>query len=229
MQEDLNGQNQLFKQRFTPIFTSLCAVGVLLTSAALLLLRNDEDGLTHHIRRRTSDIEHIEGSKSSSCVKEVVLPPAPEMRDESERNREAHWFVDWAALAFNEPRIRSVPFNQGDRGPDGGVYINNYDKRNPHMAKFAGPDYGFAAWPGAGLEFRPTTQKMMEASLEAPKYETVGWYGNIDSPLPDVSSLQLYTPKIHTHAHSSFRASIDLPHNSLETLHRPLNTRLDPC
>ena len=62
-----------------------------------------------------------------------------------------------------------------------------YNKNNPNLKKYCGPDWVYCHWPSANItSFEDTKNQII---LESNKYliiDKVGWFGNIYSPMDDV-------------------------------------------
>lgn len=97
---------------------------------------------------------------------------------------------------YRNENIINMKFNTYDRGSSNTTeYSMCYDKRNPNLSKFCGPDCFFYNWPSANiLSFEETKNKIIKAAENIPTINKVGWYGNIHSPLPDV--IEHFTRKL---------------------------------
>jgi len=62
-----------------------------------------------------------------------------------------------------------------------------YNKNNPNLKKYCGPDWVFYHWPSASIySFENTKNQIIIESNKSPTINKIGWFGNIYSPLPDV-------------------------------------------
>lgn len=109
---------------------------------------------------------------------------------------------------YNNPQIRLMPVCTGDRGWDpsehGGDPAKNpprysmcyHERLQPYNKKYCGPDWTFFHWPTANIRsFEDLKRKIMAASEVSPVDNRVGWFGNLTSPMSDVS--EYYTrPKL---------------------------------
>jgi hypothetical protein len=97
------------------------------------------------------------------------------------------------AIKYNDENIQNIPFDCDDRYDENQKnYIMCYNKNNPELEKYCGPDFGFYHWPTANIHsFEKTRDEIIEASKTPPTIDKVGWYGNIYSPLMGV--LEYYT------------------------------------
>ena len=97
------------------------------------------------------------------------------------------WFLKECALKYNDPSINLTPFETDDRGNKNGSilkYAMCYDRRNPALEKFAGPDSYFYHCPPVNIRsFEETRDQIIAAGDMAPTINKVGWFGNIYSPI----------------------------------------------
>jgi hypothetical protein len=91
---------------------------------------------------------------------------------------------------YGEEQILHIRFNVNDRGNDSNSeYSMCYNKNNPELKKYCGPDWVFCHWPSASIqEFEDTKNKIISKydNNPNPTINKVGWFGNIHSPLSDV-------------------------------------------
>ena len=86
--------------------------------------------------------------------------------------------------------IKNIKFNCKDRGSEDEnvkVYSMCYNKNNPNLKKYCGPDWVFCHWPCANIsDFETTKNQIIIESNKYPTIDKIGWYGNIYSPSCDV-------------------------------------------
>lgn len=91
--------------------------------------------------------------------------------------------------------IENLSYNYQDRGNENEnckQYSMCYNKNNPNLKKYCGPDYIFYYWKSANIySFEDTKNKIIESSNIEPIIDKVGWFGNIYSPANDV--IEFYT------------------------------------
>ena len=93
---------------------------------------------------------------------------------------------------YGKEEIKNINYNANDRGNENEndkQYSMCYNKNNPNLKKYCGPDWVFYHWPSANiLHFEETKNNiMLEYNKNPiPSIEKVGWFGNIYSPLNDV-------------------------------------------
>lgn len=91
---------------------------------------------------------------------------------------------------YNDPYMKQLLFNftpSVSQNIDSVQYSMCYNINMPKMEKFCGPDWVFCHWPTASItSFAETRDEIIAAAEIPPTIEKVGWYGNINSPLPDV-------------------------------------------
>ena len=94
------------------------------------------------------------------------------------------------AHKYYNPRIYDIPFNTHDRGNENELakeYSMCYNKNNPNLEKYCGPDWTCYHWPSANIfSFEDTKNEIIIEANKPPIINKIGWYGNIYSPLPDV-------------------------------------------
>jgi len=104
-----------------------------------------------------------------------------------ERINSIQYFLNKCAKKYNDNKISKIDFNCNDRGnenEDHKQYSMCYNKNNPNLEKFCGPDCFFYNWPSANIfSFEDTKNQIILASEKEPTIDKVGWYGNINSPL----------------------------------------------
>jgi len=62
-----------------------------------------------------------------------------------------------------------------------------YNKNNPNLKKYCGPDWVFHNWTSANInDFETTKNEIIVASIKYPTIDKIGWYGNIYSHSCDV-------------------------------------------
>ena len=104
-----------------------------------------------------------------------------------ERINAIKYFLQKAAIQYNEPEINNISINTEDKGGLEGEYSMCYHKQSPHLKKYCGPDWTFKHWPSANIEsFEKTRNEIIIESNKLPIIDKVGWYGNIYSPRSDV-------------------------------------------
>lgn len=107
-----------------------------------------------------------------------------------EREIAIKYFLDKCSEKYSDKLIKSVPFNCKDRGEENEnkkQYSMCYNKNNPNLEKYCGPDWVFYHWASANISsFEDTSKKIIIESIKEPTINKVGWYGNINSPLSDV-------------------------------------------
>jgi hypothetical protein len=92
---------------------------------------------------------------------------------------------------YKNPAILQMPFTCKDRGVDERKYTMCYDKRLPHLKQFAGPDYSFHSWPSVSIHaFADSVRDIKVEAEKVPVIDKIGWFGNINSALPDVPENQ---------------------------------------
>jgi hypothetical protein len=76
-----------------------------------------------------------------------------------------------------------INYNIGDKGNSDIIeYLMCYDKNNPDLYDYCGPDWTFIGWPSANiLTFEEGVNSIIEASNIPPEINKVGWFGNIDT------------------------------------------------
>jgi hypothetical protein len=90
------------------------------------------------------------------------------------------------AEKYNKEEIKHINFNLHDRGNENEnnkLYSMCYNKNNPSLKKYCGPDCFFYNWPSANiLSFEETKNQIIIESNKYPSIDKVGWFGNIYSP-----------------------------------------------
>jgi hypothetical protein len=90
------------------------------------------------------------------------------------------------AEKYGDEGIKHIRFNCGDRGNENEYskeYSMCYNKNNPNLKKYCGPDWVFHHWPSASINsFNDTAKQIILESFKEPKIEKVGWFGNLYSP-----------------------------------------------
>lgn len=91
-----------------------------------------------------------------------------------------------AAVGGPEDMVR-MPLDLSDRGGGGMMYSMAYDRRNPSMRDFCGPDWTFVHWPDGGISsFESVRDEIVERGRRPPRTMKAAWFGNIHSPSVDV-------------------------------------------
>lgn len=95
--------------------------------------------------------------------------------------------IEECAVKYKNPAILNTPFSCKDRGVADKKYMMCYDKRNPILRHFAGPDYSFHSWPSVNIHsFESVVRDIKLAAKRPPTINKVGWFGNLNSALSDV-------------------------------------------
>ena len=107
----------------------------------------------------------------------------------NERERAIVYFLNKCSEKYNDPDIKKMHYTIKDRGNKNGTKLHAmcYDKRNRVTEKYCGVDWVFYHWPSANIKsFETTKEEIIAASNIPPVINKVGWYGNVNSPKPDV-------------------------------------------
>ena len=100
------------------------------------------------------------------------------------------YFFHKCSEKYLKEEIKYIRFNCHDRGNENEnikEYSMCYNKNNPNLKKYCGPDWVFYHWPSASIySFDRTKNEIILESNKKPTIDKVGWYGNIYSPLNDV-------------------------------------------
>jgi len=124
------------------------------------------------------------------------------------------------AHKYYNPRIYDIPFNTHDRGNENELakeYSMCYNKNNPNLEKYCGPDWIFYSWPSTSIfAFEDTKNEIIIEANKPPLLDKIGWYGNIYSPLPDVieNKTRPLLKKIGDEHHDLFDILHILPNNN---------------
>lgn len=107
-----------------------------------------------------------------------------------ERENALMYFFNRCSEIYSDENIKYINFNCHDRGNEDEnhkQYSMCYNKNNPNLKKYCGPDCFFYNWPSASIySFEDTKNQIILESNKEPTIEKVGWFGNIYSPLQDV-------------------------------------------
>ena len=99
------------------------------------------------------------------------------------------YFFNKCSEKFFKNEIKFIKFNFDDRGNENEnckEYSMCYNKNNPNLKKYCGPDWVFYHWPSANIIFENTKKQIILESNKTPIIDKVGWFGNIYSPCNDV-------------------------------------------
>jgi hypothetical protein len=108
-----------------------------------------------------------------------------------ERERGLIYLFNKCYEKYGNEDIKNIRFNCNDRGNENGhsEYSMCYNKNNPNLKKYSGPDWVFWHWPSANItQFEDTKNEIISQYEKYPNasIHKVGWVGNIYSPLCDV-------------------------------------------
>lgn len=107
-----------------------------------------------------------------------------------ERQNAIRYFLNKCSIKYNDPNINLMKFNCNDRGnenPNAQECSLCYNKFIPELEKYCCPDFSFYNWPSANIySFEYTKNEIICASKIEPKFDKIGWYGNIYSPASGV-------------------------------------------
>ena len=107
-----------------------------------------------------------------------------------EREVGLHFLFSKCYEKYHKEEIKHIIFNCHDRGNENEnikEYSMCYNKNNPNLKKYCGPDWVFHHWPSANIDlYEDTKNQIILESNKYPTIDKVGWFGNIYSPLSDV-------------------------------------------
>jgi hypothetical protein len=111
-------------------------------------------------------------------------------KSNDERSANIDIFLEKCAKKYNDENIKNIELNTEDKGNrdiNKKMYSMTYNKKYPEFEKYCGPDWTFISWPSASINsFEETKNEIINESNKKPTIDKIGWFGNINSPMPDV-------------------------------------------
>lgn len=102
-----------------------------------------------------------------------------------ERKTNIYSLFNKCSIKYNVPAINNMQVNLDDKGNTScecDKYSFCYNKNNPNLKQFCGPDFIFHSWPSVNImSFEITKNEIIKSGNSLPIIDKIGWCGNIYS------------------------------------------------